>query len=78
MHYKTQSMITIAVVLAIMVGVAIFVNSIDLGITGSTTKSKCSKNLDCYDGNSCTEDICLYPESKSASECLHKQIENCN
>ena len=77
MHYKTQSIITISVVLVIMVAVAIFINSIDLGVTGSTVKSECNEDSDCNDSNPCTEDICLYPETNSA-KCLHKTIENCN
>ena len=77
MHYKTQSIITISVVLVIMVAVAILVNSIDLGLTSSAIKSECNEDSDCNDSNVCTQDICLYPELTTA-KCIHKIIENCN
>ena len=74
MNYKTQSIITIGVVLVIMVSVGIFIGSMDSGPTGAVTKDcECSNNLDCDDNNPYTEDICLYPETCKASKCINKR-----
>lgn len=78
MHYKTQSYITIGVVLVIMVSVGIFIGSMESGPTGAVAKEcECSNNLDCDDNNPCTEDICLYPETCAAATCINKMIEGC-
>jgi hypothetical protein len=77
MHHKTQSIVTIGIVLAIMFSVAILINSME-GPTGAVVKDcECQNNLECNDNNPCTEDLCLYPESCAASKCINKEIENC-
>ena len=78
MNYKTQSLITIGVVLVIMVSVGIFIGSMDSKVTGAVTKEcECSSDFDCNDNNPCTEDICLYPETCNAAKCINKIKENC-
>lgn len=79
MNYKTKSAVTIAVIGLFMVTVAVFINNLEGAITGAVVKPacECSEDADCDDGNSCTEDICLYPENCEASLCVSKQIENC-
>ena len=78
MNYKTQSIITISVVVAIMIAVAILINSMDLGVTGSAVDCSCKEDAGCDDHDACTQDICLYKESCAAARCIHKTIENCN
>ena len=78
MHYKTKSIITITVVLAIMLGVAVLINSMNPNITSSVAKGcECKSDIECDDGNSCTEDICIYADSCASAKCLHKVIEGC-
>lgn len=80
MHYKTQSILTIAAILGFMVVVAVLINSMQGQITGAATADancKCTSSADCNDSNPCTEDICLYPENCGASLCVNKNIEGC-
>ena len=79
MHYKTQSMITISVLLLFMLAIGVMVNNVDNRITGAAVAEdcECSADSDCDDGNPCTEDFCLYADSCEASLCVHKPIENC-
>jgi len=68
-------LIAVAVLLGIMIVIAITINNIHTGgLTGRTIKCVCEENADCDDADSCTEDICLYPENCAASECVHKNI----
>lgn len=79
MHYKTQSIITISVVLGIMVCVAVLINSVNPGMTGAVTKDcECASSVDCDDGNACTEDICIYADSCASAKCINKIIEGCS
>lgn len=79
MHYKTKSVLTIAVLVGFMVVVAVVINNIEGRITGAAIKPicECSANADCDDGDTCTEDICLYQDDCAASTCVHKSIEGC-
>ena len=78
MHYKIQSIVTISAVLAIMVCVAVLINSVNPSMTGAVTKDcECKSDVECDDGNSCTEDICIYADSCASAKCLHKIIEGC-
>lgn len=74
MHYKTQSAITIGALVAFMVLVGFFINQMDLDITGAVVAPvcECDEDADCDDSNPETEDICLYPETCTASLCINK------
>jgi hypothetical protein len=79
MNYKTKSVLTVLVLAAFMVGTGIFINNLEGTITGAVIVPvcECSSDADCDDGNSCTEDICLYADDCEASLCINKEIENC-
>ncbi|MEE9525760.1 MAG: hypothetical protein V3V78_04105 [Candidatus Woesearchaeota archaeon] len=79
MNYKTKSTITILALVAFMVGTGIFINNLEGTITGSVVvpTCECSEDADCDDSNSCTEDICLYPENCEAAICVNNQINDC-
>lgn len=66
MHYKTKSLVTILTVVAIMIGLAFTLGSFrNSSITGATTADECPlvcrADIDCYDGDKCTEDVCVNP-----------------
>ena len=69
---------TIGIIVAIMISVGQIIGSMDNDVTGHVTKCECESDIECDDNNPCTEDICLYPESCAASNCINKIIENCN
>ena len=74
MNYKTQSIITIAVIAAIMISIGVVVGTVGNDITGAVVKEgECYNDADCNDNNSMTEDICLYAESCSAAKCINKK-----
>jgi hypothetical protein len=75
MHYKTKSALTIGTLVAIMIVIGVFINQMDLNITGAIVAPvcNCDEDADCDDGNPETEDICLYPESCKASTCVNKE-----
>ena len=79
MHYKTQSTITISILMVVMVIVGVLINMINGTITGATVYPvcKCSSDADCDDDNECTEDICLYADDCISSVCINKKIEGC-
>ena len=79
MHYKTQSMITIGILVGIMLITAVAINNIEGTITGAvvTDNCDCKENIDCDDSNTCTEDICVYADTCEAALCVNRQIENC-
>ena len=79
MHYKTQSYLTIALLLGLMTIIAISVNNLEGGITGAVIQPicDCTENSECNDNNPCTEDFCLYQDTCEAALCVNKQIENC-
>lgn len=80
MNYKTQSIVTVSILILLMLGIGLAVNNIDNKITGATVSEDCacSVDADCNDNNICTDDYCLYPDNCKASLCLNKPIENCN
>ena len=75
MDYKTQSIITIGVIVLFMVVVAVAINNIEGALTGAvvTSACECDEDSDCDDNNPDTEDICLYPENCEASLCVNKE-----
>lgn len=79
MHHKTQSIITVSILVLFMIAIGVLVNNMDSRITGATTAEDCdcSTDSDCGDSDPCTEDLCLYPDNCKASLCIHKSIENC-
>ena len=79
MNYKTKSIITIAVLVGFMATVAIFINNLDLNITGAVVRPvcKCIEDIDCDDNNPCTEDTCLYKENCEAAVCVNTKTDGC-
>ena len=69
MHYKTKSALTLAVLAAFMIGVSVFINNLEGAITGAAVGPACAcgADVDCDDGNVCTEDICLYADDCAAA-----------
>ena len=74
MDYKVKSVITVAVLVAFMIGVGIFINNLEGAITGAVVgpACECDEDADCVDGNPATEDICLYPDDCAASLCVNQ------
>jgi len=83
MHHKTKSMIMLFLILAITVGIGFTLNSFkNTSITGAVTTDTecnilCRAPIDCYDGNECTEDICVLPYDCN-SRCENPVIQGCN
>ena len=80
MGHKLKSLLTLGVIFIFMITIAFFVNHYGSNITGATVIDGCScfEDMDCNDGNFCTEDICLYPNNCEASICINKEIADCN
>ncbi len=79
MDYKTKSIAKVIVLIGFMSIIAVFINDLDLNITGSVvrTQCKCADDIECNDNNLCTEDICLYKESCGAAVCVNTKIPSC-
>ena len=80
MHYKTKSLITLGMIILFMVVVGVFINNLEGTITGAVTGTiagECSEDVDCFDDNPCTQDLCIYKDS-SAALCINKEIQGCS
>ena len=73
MHYKTQSILTISIVVVFMIVISLSMGGIDEKITGAAIKScECYENSDCNDDNPNTTDICIDKESCEKSYCVNE------
>ena len=82
MHYKTKSLVTILLAVAITVGLAFTLNSFrNSSITGAVTADECNIEcrapIDCYDNDPCTKDICINPYDCN-SRCDNPRIPDCS
>ena len=74
MDYKTQSLITISVLLLMMVAVGFYIGSVDPQITGASVAPlcKCLQDSDCNDNNATTQDMCVNKEDCEKAYCANK------
>jgi hypothetical protein len=77
--YQIKSAAIIAVIVVFMVAIGYFINDFNQKITGAAVAPvcRCSEDINCYDNDPCTEDICLYKESCSAALCINREIKDC-
>jgi hypothetical protein len=76
MDYKVKSALTIGVLLSLMLVTAVFINNLEGSITGAVVEPacECAADAECDDGDSCTEDICLYKEDCLSAICVNNNI----
>ena len=74
MHYKTQSIITILALVAIIVLVGVSIGQLEDSITGAavTPICDCAEDVDCDDSNPNTQDICMNKDDCQNSYCINK------
>ncbi|MBW3003857.1 hypothetical protein KY328_02510 [Candidatus Woesearchaeota archaeon] len=82
MHYKTKSLVTIIVAVVIMVGLGFTLNSFrNSQVTGAAVADECHiacrAPIDCFDGDKCTEDVCVLPYDCN-SYCENPRIPGCS
>ena len=63
-----KSTLILLLMIGIMFGVAFFLSGSTTLITGATTQSNimCNEDFDCYDGNACTVETCINPDSETS------------
>lgn len=80
MHYKTKSIISISVMLLVMILVGYTLASVKqpsvTGLSVADCKIECRSNTDCFDGDSCTTDVCTSPFDCN-SKCIKTKITSC-
>ncbi len=74
---------TIFIVVTVLISIIIFVSLLSILKDAMTTgmsvvgcEISCSDNADCDDENSCTNDVCMYPNSCEAM-CVHSLVDSC-
>lgn len=74
MDYKTQSILTVTALLAIMVVVGVSIGQLENSITGAAIEPacQCTEDAECDDNNPETNDICINADKCLESYCLHK------
>lgn len=78
MHFKTRSFVIILVMVVIMVGVGFLVSKTNTITGAAVAKCECTSDADCDNGDLCTVDSCLYPDSCAASRCIHTRKAECS
>jgi hypothetical protein len=75
MDYRTQSIITISVIVVMLLAVGFSMGMIDNSITGAPIAPicKCVENKDCNDDNTTTDDVCVDKEDCEKAYCLNNQ-----
>jgi len=74
MDYKTQSILTVSVLLVMMIVIGFSIGSIEQSITGASvsTACECIQDSDCNDNNASTQDKCVDKEDCMKAYCENK------